>query len=353
MTTESLPGGPQLKDWSVRDTDKLRLELQAELEAAGVFTYRRWPYFGRAAWVLTTVTCCWAVVAHDPGWLISVPLIALTAIAVCVGGGMMHDAGHGAMTPNHTLAEAVGQVFMTLVAGSSFRQWQSFHHDHHREVYGVDDPDLDFPVVALRSEDAATMTGLRRQLVKYQHLFCVPASTLGSYWLKGDTLRAIVQRPRELWLDALLMVGHVGLWIALPASLLGWKAALLNYALLTWFKGVHLAFIFIPNHVGCSTSPDLDVFRRQVEGTRNVGASWLTTQLYSGLNHHVEHHLFPKLSYFQLGKARPIVRAFCRRRGINYHETSALGSIVEMVHFNREMAEHARGSEWVAMPGRV
>ena len=79
--------------------------------------------------------------------------------------------------------------------------------------------------------------------------------------------------------------------------------------------------------------------------TRRVrDAGLLERQL---LNYQIEHHLFPALPRNRLRAARPIVRGFCRERGVPYHETSLPGSYREILHHL-----HALGAPLRAQPPR-
>jgi fatty acid desaturase len=45
-----------------------------------------------------------------------------------------------------------------------------------------------------------------------------------------------------------------------------------------------------------------------------------------GLNHQIEHHLFPSMPTPNLRRARPIVRGYCAEIGVAYTEAGLLGS---------------------------
>ena len=55
-----------------------------------------------------------------------------------------------------------------------------------------------------------------------------------------------------------------------------------------------------------------------------------------GLNHQIEHHLFPSMPSANLTKARPIVRDYCREIGVPYHESRLMASYrLALVHLHR------------------
>ncbi len=52
-----------------------------------------------------------------------------------------------------------------------------------------------------------------------------------------------------------------------------------------------------------------------------------------GLNHQIEHHLFPSMARPNLRHAQPLVRAFCAEQGIPYTRTSLVGSYRIVVQY--------------------
>jgi fatty acid desaturase len=71
---------------------------------------------------------------------------------------------------------------------------------------------------------------------------------------------------------------------------------------------------------------------------RNVYGNPVTDWVYGGLNYQIEHHLFPSMSRNRLRLAQRIVAAFCRERGISYHETSVIRSYGEILQSLRTAA---------------
>ena len=57
----------------------------------------------------------------------------------------------------------------------------------------------------------------------------------------------------------------------------------------------------------------------------------LVDYLYGGLNYQIEHHLFPNMPRNNLGKVRKVVREFCHEHSVRYHETSVIGSNIEII----------------------
>ncbi|WP_174768682.1 fatty acid desaturase family protein, partial [Cellulomonas biazotea] len=66
--------------------------------------------------------------------------------------------------------------------------------------------------------------------------------------------------------------------------------------------------------------------RRQVLMSRNVRGGRFVDLFMGGLNHQIEHHLFPSMPSPNLRRLRPIVREFCAEHRIPYAEANLLES---------------------------
>ncbi len=62
--------------------------------------------------------------------------------------------------------------------------------------------------------------------------------------------------------------------------------------------------------------------------------------LFGGLNHQIEHHLFPSMPRPNLVKVKPIVESFCAEVGLPYAEESPWGSFREVVAHFRSTRAH-------------
>ena len=98
--------------------------------------------------------------------------------------------------------------------------------------------------------------------------------------------------------------------------------------------GVYLGCSFAPNHKGMPVLAEeekTDFLRRQVITSRNIRGGWLTDLALGGLNHQIEHHLFPSMPRPSLRHAQKLVRTYCARHGIAYHETGLFNSYAQVL----------------------
>jgi fatty acid desaturase len=61
-----------------------------------------------------------------------------------------------------------------------------------------------------------------------------------------------------------------------------------------------------------------------------------------GLNYQIEHHLFPSMPRCNLKKARPTVRAYCDREGVDYLEVGLFRSYAIVVGYLNNVGLRAR-----------
>jgi linoleoyl-CoA desaturase len=85
--------------------------------------------------------------------------------------------------------------------------------------------------------------------------------------------------------------------------------------------------IFITSHIqkGCVPDPTRHWSVQQVQSTMNWGsASPLWNWFSGGLNHQIEHHLFPSVAYYHYAGLSPIVERTCVEFGLKYRNFATL-----------------------------
>jgi fatty acid desaturase len=117
--------------------------------------------------------------------------------------------------------------------------------------------------------------------------------------------------------------------------------------------GVYLGMTFAPNHKGMPhPAGDEDFLRKQVLTSRNVVGGRLIDAALGGLNHQIEHHLFPAMPTPNLRRARPIVKAYCAQIGVPYEETSLVESYRQALRYLHEVGAPLRARRPASPPGR-
>ena len=200
--------------------------------------------------------------------------------------------------------------------------WLTQHNQHHRTPNDLDDdPHTLMPVLAFSEEKASCKRGIMRWLVGYQAFYYVPMLMLEGLGIRLASIQFLIEerKARQYLPDLSLMALHFVLYFGLLFYALNpWQV--LAFALVhQGLFGLYYGLVFAPNHKGMlilDKDKPLDFVRTQVLTTRNVKPNFLVDLMYGGLNYQIEHHLFTMMPRKNLGKARPIVKEFCRQQGI-------------------------------------
>ncbi len=336
--------------------DRLYYMLHRQLRDAGCFEPVRARQFGYMVFVVSAFGLGYLTLLSDAAWGPRLAALVLIAAANVHAGFVAHEIGHGAVTRNRTLAMVIGQFFLTFLTALTYGHFQDIHTRHHAHCNRrAQDPDMQSGVFSMYLESALEKRGLGWLVTRYQAVLIWFVVSLQGFSLKVDSLRFMCLEPRRARVDWLVLPLHAAFWIALPAAVLGFEAAVVNYVLFTWFTGSYLGAIFLVNHIGTVVlGPDddgLSFFEQQLTTTRNLGASRIADFLFGGLNTHIEHHLFPTLPKQGLRRARTITRDFCHARGIPYRETNWLGAAAEVSRYFGEVTKSARAIRREAMAG--
>ena len=307
-------------------------ELHAELARHGLFETSHFWRWKLLIWLPTLLLTYVGMVAlpFGPLWLLLAPIAAVAQLTM---GFVGHDAGHYALSRLRWVNDVWGQIGMTLLCGMSFGFWRSRHNRHHahcQEVTGDQevsgDPDMHFGFLfSVYPNSASWQTPLGRMFLRVQKWAFWPLAAF--YWvtLRYDAIRDLFQRPRETKVDRFLLPLHWVLLLVVPALIWSWPAAILAYVTVSCLSSLMTAAVFIPNHIGMrrlERGETIGYFEQQVTTSRNITNLPGFDFFFGGLNSQIEHHLFPRVAHHRYRAMRPIVRAFCRERGLAYEEAS-------------------------------
>lgn len=309
--------------------------LTREVSAAGLLDRRRGYYLARMAINVAFLAAGVAafVLLGDSWWQLA--NAAFLAVVFTQFAFVGHDAGHRQIFRRHANNDLVGYAH-GAVTGISYRWWVTKHNKHHANPNHADhDPDLEIDALAFSREQAETKRGVYRWITKHQAWLFFPLLTFEALLLRKSSLQAVRDRevPRPVLEAVLLLVPLAGYVTALLLVLSPVKAVLfvlVHQALM----GVYLGCSFAPNHKGMPVihgDQRLDHLRKQVLTSRNISGGRWVDGLLGGLNHQIEHHLYPHMPRPNLRRARPIVQAFCDQRGIPYSTCGLRASYAEVL----------------------
>lgn len=270
-------------------------------------------------------------------WLLLCLLMGLAMSGI--GLSVMHDANHGSYSKNTKFNKFLGNFSIIIIGGSSIN-WRTQHNVIHHTYTNVHEIDEDIaPPGFMRFEPNAP----RKSIHKYQFLyawFFYGLMTL--MWCTTKDFKQLIRYNKCGHIKAAKSNFATELIFLIVSKLFYFSYMLLPFLILkeltflNWLTGffiIHyiaglvLAMIFQPAHVVEETEFPLPIngsienhwAEHQMRTTMNFGTkdrffSWLV----GGLNHQVEHHLFPTICHVHYPKISEIVSATAEEFNVPY-----------------------------------
>src|SRR5581483_6613758 len=252
--------------------------------------------------------------------LLAVPAALFTTRLAFFG----HDVSHRQVARTARVNDVLALCLGDLVTGFSSRWWAGKHARHHANPNLVgDDPDVAPGALIWTGGQARDRrSGFGVWAARNQANLLFPLLLLEALNIRVAGLQA-VRRPRDL----VLQLTHVVVYLGGLLLVLGPGRTAVFVAVHQALVGLHLGVAFVPGHTGMAMPPEgsrWDFLRKQVLTTRNVTGGVVTTWFLGGLNHQIEHHLFPNMPRANLRRAASLVRSHCAGLGLPY-ATESLG----------------------------
>ncbi|MGK5628915.1 fatty acid desaturase family protein [Streptomyces sp. URMC 123] len=328
-----------------RGSDFARLARQ--VTEAGLMARRPGYYALRLTLVGAALAGGWGAFAAlgDSWWQLAVA--AFMALVFGQTALVTHDLAHRQVFRLRRPSEIGGRLFGNLCLGMGYGWWMEKHTRHHANPNHEDlDPDVAPDILVWSRRQAGASRGLPRFIGRCQAYLFFPLLTLEGFNLRVSSVRALRSRDlKHRALEGALLFAHIGGYLAALFLVLSPGKALAFLLVHQALFGVYLGCAFAPNHKGMPTftgDERPDFLRRQVLTSRNVRGGRFTDIALGGLNHQIEHHLFPSMPAPHLRRARPIVRQYCAELGIPYHETGLVASYGEALRHLHRVGEPIR-----------
>lgn len=290
-------------------------------------------------------------------------LLTTLLVGACIafiGFNVGHDAIHLSYSKHGWVNAVLGRSFDVM--GGASKTWQRSHNIVHHtftNVRGVDSDLEPGPWMRFYPKDKRPHFLHRFQGV---YAFFLYGFTSLVWVFKKDFVQLIEQKagPR-LVVDVLSgKLAHFALFLGLPLLFSGhaWWMTLVLYVMMLAAAGVTLATVFQLAHVvegvefpmhpesGEMKEPWAENVMRT---TADFGLTPLTTFFTGGLDHQIEHHLFPRICHVHYPDIAPIVKQCAHDHGLPYlHSGSFLSALASHV---RQMTKLGRGD--VLVPSGV
>jgi linoleoyl-CoA desaturase len=274
-------------------------------------------------------------------WL-QVILVFVMGIGMAgVGMNVMHDGNHGSFSNKDWINKLMGSSIYIL-AGNVYN-WKVQHnvlHHTYTNVHGHDE-DLDAGRI-LRFTKHAQWKWYHR----FQHYYSILlyglltinwAITTDFVQMKRYMKRKLsygeFPNPFVNWSTLVVSkVIYLGTWILLPILILklSWWKILIGFFLMHYTAGLILSVIFQLAHIMDEAEMPMPENDGSLKNTwainqlkttvnfspKNKFINWFT----GGLNHQVEHHIFPNISHIHYGKIAEIVKKTAKEFNLPYNE---------------------------------
>ena len=282
-----------------------------------------------------------------PSWF-QLLLAAALGVLLTQFAFVSHEASHQQVFQPGKANDRLGRLLANGVVGISHSWWVTKHNKHHANPNQLGrDPDIEFDTISFTEADAETKSGFMGALTRRQGWLFFPLLLLEGLNLHIVSLRTLIASPRSrarTW-ELATIIARLGVYLGLVFWLLpvGIAAAFVGVQLAVF--GLYMGASFAPNHKGMAIIPEsskLDFLTKQVLTSRNVRGGWFMTQLLGGLNHQIEHHLFPNMPRPQLAKARVLVREHCEANDLPYTEMGLFRSYGAVISYLNQVGLAAR-----------
>jgi linoleoyl-CoA desaturase len=276
-----------------------------------------------------------------PNWANLLLTIVMGVGMAGVGMNVMHDGNHGAYSNKKWVNKFMGGSIYIL-AGNVYN-WQVQHNVLHHTYTNIHEHDEDMEAGRILRFSKHTEW---KKHHKFQHFYSVLLYGLLTFnWaITTDFQQMYRYMKRKLsygklptaatnWTTLLITKTlYVTIWIVLPMLLLdiAWYKILLGFFIMHYIAGVILSVVFQLAHIVDEADTPLpdesgtmkntwaihQLFTTVNFGTKNKVVNWFT----GGLNHQVEHHIFPNISHVHYTKISKIVKETAKEFNLPYNE---------------------------------
>ncbi|SFR32116.1 linoleoyl-CoA desaturase [Robiginitalea myxolifaciens] len=276
-----------------------------------------------------------------PNWANLLLTILMGVGMAGVGMNVMHDGNHGTFSSKKWVNKLMGGSIYIL-AGNVYN-WQVQHNVLHHTYTNIHEHDEDLEAGRIMRFSKHSKW---RRFHRFQHYYSIFLYGLLTFnWaITTDFQQMYRYTKRKLsygkfpnpivnWsVLVITKIIYAFIWIIIPMLVLdiAWYKVLLGFFIMHYTAGVILSVVFQLAHVvdhadmplpekdgTMKNSWAIHQLKTTVNfGTKNRIVNWFT----GGLNHQVEHHIFPNISHIHYTKIAKIVKQTAREFNLPYNE---------------------------------
>jgi linoleoyl-CoA desaturase len=258
-----------------------------------------------------------------------------------VGMNVMHDGNHGAYSSKSWVNKFMGGSIYIL-AGNVYN-WQVQHnvlHHTYTNILGHDE-DLEAGRVLRFTKEAKWYKHHKFQ--QYYSVFLYGLLTFNwaittdflqmKRYLKRNLSYGEFKKPVVRWTTLVITkIIYFSMWIVIPIAVghVSWWKVLIGFVVMHYTAGVILSVVFQLAHVVNETDNPIPNEVGEIENTWAVHQlyttanfapkNWLVNYYTGGLNHQIEHHIFPNISHVHYNKIAEFVKETAKECNLPYYE---------------------------------
>ena len=297
-----------------------------------------------------------------PGYFQLILTVVMGIGMAGVGMNVMHDANHGSYSSKKWVNKFLGSSIYIL-AGNVYN-WQVQHnvlHHTYTNIHGHDE-DLETGNIMRFSQHSPW-----KKFHRFQHFYSIflyglltinwvlTSDFKQTYrYLKRKLAYGNLPNPFAQWSVLIITkIIYAIIWIIIPLIFLNiaWWKIILGFFVMHYTAGLILSVVFQLAHVVEDTIMPLpddsgtmkntwaihQLFTTVNFSTKNKIVNWFT----GGLNHQVEHHIFPNISHIHYTKISEIVKNTAKEFNLPYFEYQTTRKAI-LAHFKhlKEMGQN-------------
>jgi fatty acid desaturase len=331
---KALDAGPA-EDHPISAFDRDYLELEQKFLERGWFEVKPLWYVWKIACVLALLVAAYAV-PH--------PILKgiFFGLFIQQSAFLAHDACHDSLAPRRWRTFA-SWLFADACFAISYKEWTKQHNIHHLITNRpIGDPQINnLPSLVFSSREIELFERTHRPFtdgekltMATQHIWFLPMMLLyGRINIVRKNFRRAWRRRDTHYFAGFAI--HIGLWSSIlaqggfdPVYALCFIPTALAISGILHIQ-LLLSHIYAPRLLAEEQHP-LGM-KVQILSNQNVSTSFLDDWFHGGLQHHIEHHLFPRLPRHNLAKARAEVRALSEKHSLPYRSDPFIVCIIDML----------------------
>ena len=288
-----------------------------------------------------------------PGWVQLLMTILMGIGMAGVGMNVMHDGNHGSYSQKAWVNRLMGGSIYIL-AGNVYN-WKVQHNVLHHTYTNIHGHDEDLEAGRILRFSKHTKWQKHHKFQHYYSILLYGLLTI-NWAITTDfkQMRRYMKRklsygkfPNPVWNWSKLIITkliYVCMWIVIPILLsdIAWWKVLIGFFVMHYTAGLILSVVFQLAHV----MDEADMPLPEENGT--MKNSWAVHQLKTtvnfatnnklvnwftgGLNHQVEHHIFPNISHIHYSDIAKIVKKTAKEFNLPYNEYKSTRSAI-LSHF--------------------